>query len=92
MPLLLADMRSTIGGDATAMLEGCADEIVARFGGTERGMGGERDVLEGGQNVVWRQGLNSKDVEAGVADVAAAQRLGSSPPRRRARRAPYSRG
>jgi hypothetical protein len=40
-------MRSaTRGRDAAAMIERGADEIVARFRGTERGMGREGDVFQ----------------------------------------------
>jgi hypothetical protein len=51
-------MRSaTRGRDAAAMIEGRADEIVARFRGTERGMGREGDVFQRRQDVAGRQGL-----------------------------------
>lgn len=51
-------MRSaTRGRDAAAMIERRADEIVARFRGTERGMGREGDVFQRRQDVAGRQGL-----------------------------------
>jgi hypothetical protein len=51
-------MRSaTRGRDAAAMIERRADEIVACFWGTERGMGREGDVFQRRQDVAGRQGL-----------------------------------
>ena len=50
-------MRSaTRGRDAAAMIERRADEIVACFWGTERGMGREGDVFQRRQDVAGRQG------------------------------------
>jgi len=54
------------------MMKHRADKIVARFRGTERGMGGERDVFQRGQDVARRQGLDGEDIEAGMADMARA--------------------
>ena len=72
-PFLIRSAPS--GGDATAMMKHRADKIVARFRGTERGMGGERDVFQRGQDVARRQGLDGEDIEARMAGMARAQRL-----------------
>ena len=66
-------LSATGGGDATAMIERRADQIVARFRCTNRGMCREGDVFQRGQDVICRQGLYGEDVEAGMADMARAQ-------------------
>jgi hypothetical protein len=38
-------------------------------------MGGERDVVHAGQRMIRFEGLGMKDIEPGVADVAAGKRL-----------------
>jgi hypothetical protein len=55
VPFLMGS--ATRGRDAAAMIERRADEIVARFRGTERGMGREGDVFQRRQDVAGRQGL-----------------------------------
>src|SRR6266702_8820426 len=63
------------GDDAAAVIERGADQIVARLRRAERRMRRQRHVRQLCQGMTGRQRLDGEDVEAGMRNVARAQRL-----------------